>query len=335
MFRRTLCVAAALAAFAGPALSQADAWPNRPVRVVVPFAPGGSSDVVGRLVAEELSKAFGQPFVVENRAGAGGGVGTEFVAKAPADGYTLLVTGIGTNAINHALTERLGYDSNRDFAHITQVVAGPVVLVANPSFPARTLKDLVEYGKANPGKLSYATTHASSGHLTMELLKQVASSCPGGAKAAACKPLYMVPIPYRGAGPAITDVAGGQVPFMFVNQDTALPLVQSGKLRALAVSSAQRSPLYPTVPTVAESGYPGFAAVAWVGLSAPKATPKAIVDRIEGELVKALKAPAVRSKIESTGFVVVGSSQQDYTDMVRSETEKWTRVVKAAGIKAE
>jgi tripartite-type tricarboxylate transporter receptor subunit TctC len=327
-------VAAALVGFAVPTLSQ-EAWPSRPVRIVVPFAPGGSSDVVGRLVAEELSKAFGQPFIVDNRAGAGGGVGTELVAKAPADGYTLLITGIGTNAINHALNDRLGYDSNRDFAHITQVVAGPVVLVTHPSFPARTLKELVAHGKANPGKLSYATTFASSGHLTMEMFKQVASGCPAGTKPATCKPLYMVSIPYRGAGPAIADVVGGQVPFMFVNQDTALPLVRSGKLRALAVSSVQRNPLYPDVPTVAESGYPGFSAVAWVGLSAPQATPKAILDRIETKLTEALKSPAVRAKIESTGFVTVASSQREYADLVRSEIDKWTRVVKAAGIKGE
>lgn len=312
-----------------------DTWPTRPVKLVVPFPAGGASDLIGRVMAEELTKALGQPVVVDNRAGAGGAIGTTFVAKAPADGYTLLLSGIGTNAVNHAFNDRIGYDSLKDFVHITQAVEGPTVLVANTAYPARTLQELVADGKAHPTKLSYALTPASSGHLAMEMLKQVASECPRGSAPANCKPLFMVGIPYRGASPALTDVIGGQVPFMFVNQDTALPFVRSGKLRAIAVSSLKRNPLYPDVPTVAESGYPGFSAVAWIGLSAPRAVPAPIVERIGSSLRRALNSPQVKEKLESTGYVVVASEPAAYASLVESEIAKWTKLVKAQGIKPE
>lgn len=324
-------LSASLSALAQPA----EAWPTRPVKIVVPFPAGGASDLIGRIMAEELSKSLGQPVVVENRSGAGGAVGTAFVAKAPADGYTLLLSGIGTNAVNHAFNDKLGYDSLRDFVHITQAVEGPTVLVANTSYPARTLQELIADGKTHPSKLSYALTPASSGHLAMEMLKQVASECPRSVTPANCKPLFMVGIPYRGASPALTDVVGGQVPFMFINQDTALPFVRSGKLRALAVSSLQRNPLYPDVPTVAESGYPGFSAVAWIGLSAPRAVPTPIVERIGNDLRRALHNPAVKAKLESTGYVVVASQPAEYARLVESEIGKWTQLVKTRGIKPE
>ncbi|MGO4155521.1 Bug family tripartite tricarboxylate transporter substrate binding protein [Cupriavidus sp. YAF13] len=314
--------ALALAGIMATANAQGDTWPTKPVRMIVPFPAGGTSDIMGRLIAEQLGKALKQPFIVENKGGAGGTIGAEQAAKAPADGYTLLLSGIGSNAIAHGMSPKPNYDSSRDFIQISQLIAGPNVLVVNPAFPAKTFKEFVDYVKANPGKVNYGVTNASSGHLAMELLKQTAG-------------LNMVGIPYRGGGPALTDVLANQIPTMFVNQDAVLPYVKAGKLRALAVTSAQRNALFPDVPTVAESGYPGFSAVSWVGLSAPKGTPKAIVDKLEAEMMKAFRQPEVRAKLEANGFVVVASSSQDYTRFVRSETERWGKVIKEAGIKPE
>jgi len=324
--RRTFLAACALAlgslTIASAVLAQDDAWPSRPVKIIVPFPAGGTSDLMGRMIADQLSKALRQPFIVENKGGAGGTIGSEQAARAPADGYTLLLSGIGSNAIAHGMTPKPNYDSGRDFIHISQLESGPNVLVVNPAFPARTFKEFVAYVKANPGKVNYGVTNASSGHLAMELLKQTAK-------------LDMVGIPYRGGGPALTDVLAGQIPTMFVNQDAVLPYVKAGKLRALAVTSEQRNVLFPDVPTVAESGFPGFSAVSWVGLSAPKGTPKPIVDKLEATMIAAFKQPAVKEKLESTGFVVVASNSQDYTKFVQAETARWTKVIKEAGIRPE
>lgn len=326
--RRTFLAACMLAAFVAPAMpltalaQGGDNWPSRPVKLIVPFPAGGTSDIMARLIAEQLGKALKQPFVVENRSGAGGTIGSEQVARAPADGYTLLLSGIGSNAIAHGLTPKPNYDSLRDFVHISQLESGPNVLVVNPAFPARTFKEFIAYVKANPGKVNYGVTNASSGHLAMELLKQTAR-------------LDMTGIPYRGGGPALTDVLAGQIPTMFVNQDAVLPFVKAGKLRALAVTSAQRNPLFPDVPTVAESGFPGFSAVSWVGLSAPKGTPRPIVDKLESTMVKAFQQPEVREKLEANGFVVVASHSRDYTAFIQAETTRWAKVIQEAGIKPE
>jgi tripartite-type tricarboxylate transporter receptor subunit TctC len=322
--RRTVLTLAAFGATglqALPALAQAD-YPNRPVKLIVPFPPGGTSDIMGRLIAQELGKQLKQPFIVENKAGAGGAIGCEYVAKAPADGYTLLLSGIGSNAIIHGFSvPKPNYDSMRDFVHISQLAAGPNVLVVNPSFPAKTFKEFVAYVKAHPGKVNYGQIPASSGHLTTEYLKQVAG-------------LDMVGIGYKGGGPAITDLLGGQINAMFINQDSVLPHVKAGTLRALAVTSPQRNPLYPDVPTIAESGYPGFSAVSWIGLSAPKDTPKAIVDKLEAAMIKAFHDPAARAKLEATGFVVVASTSAEYTKFVQEEINRWTKVIQTAGLKA-
>ncbi|GAB7542491.1 Bug family tripartite tricarboxylate transporter substrate binding protein [Cupriavidus sp. 8B] len=317
-----LALAGVLPDIMAAAHAQGDTWPAKPVRMIVPFPAGGTSDIMGRLIAEQLGKALKQPFIVENKGGAGGTIGSEQAAKAPADGYTLLLSGIGSNAIAHGMTPKPNYDSSRDFIQISQLIAGPNVLVVNPAFPAKTFKEFVDYVKANPGKVNYGVTNASSGHLAMELLKQTAG-------------LNMVGIPYRGGGPALTDVLANQIPTMFVNQDAVLPYVKAGKLRALAVTSAQRNALFPDVPTVAESGYPGFSAVSWVGLSAPKGTPKPIVDKLEAEMMKAFRQPDVRTRLEASGFVVVASSSQDYARFVQSETVRWGKVIKEAGIKPE
>jgi tripartite-type tricarboxylate transporter receptor subunit TctC len=324
--------AAMLFIVSGVALAQAD-YPTKAVKVIVPFPPGGTSDVMARMMADALTKSMKQPFVVENVGGAGGVIGTDRGAKAAPDGYTIVQTGVGQSAVAHGLDANLKYDSNNDFIHLTQVNSGPNVLVVHPSQPFKTLKELVDYGKANPGKLNYGYTHAASGHMAMELLKQTVSACPAGKTD--CKGLYMVGIPYRGGGPMMTDLLGGQIPMMFINQDVAIQHVKAGKLRALAVSSDQRNPLYPDVPTVSESGYPGFSAISWSGMSLPKGTPKAIVDKLEAEMVKAIQSAEVKQRLESTGFVVPTLGATAYTAFVKSEKDRWTRVIKTAGITAQ
>lgn len=325
MNKRRMLAALALGVLAsqGPAaLAQSD-YPNRPVKIVVPFPAGGTSDIMGRIIAEELGKQLKQPFIVDNKGGAGGAIGTEQVAKAAPDGYTLLLSGIGSNAIIHGFASpKPPYDSMRDFVHISQLAAGPNVLVVNPSFPAKTFKEFIAYVKANPGKVDFGQVTASSGHLTTEYLKQVAG-------------LNMVGIAYKGGAPALTDVLAGQIPLMFTNQDAVLPHVKAGKLRALAVTSPKRNPMFPDVPTVAESGYPDFSAVSWTGLSAPKGTPREIVDKLEAAMVKAFNEPAARQKLEANGFVVVASHSADYTKFVQDEINRWTKVIQAAGIKPE
>lgn len=310
-----------LAATPFGAQAQSD-YPNKPVKIIVPFPAGGTSDLMGRIIADELGKQLKQPFIVDNKGGAGGAIGTDAAAKATPDGYTLLLSGIGSNAVIHGFQSPKPNYKESDFIHISQLASGPNVLVVNPDFPAKNFKEFIAYAKANPGKLNYGQVPASSGALTTEYLKQVAG-------------IDLVAISYKGGGPALTDVLGNQIPLMFTNQDAVLPHVKAGKLRALAVTSPQRNPLYPDVPTVAESGFPGFAAVSWTGLSAPKGTPKPIVEKLEAAMRKAFSEPAARAKLEATGFVVVGSSSADYTKFVDSEVARWTEVITKGGLKPE
>ncbi|MCP5282358.1 MAG: tripartite tricarboxylate transporter substrate binding protein [Rhodoferax sp.] len=303
------------------ALAQAD-YPNRPVKIIVTFPPGGTSDVMGRMIAEELGKHFKQPFVIENIGGAGGIVGTERAAKMAPDGYTLVQTGVGQNAVAHGLDPNLKYNSMADFIPITQVHSGPNVLVVHPGTPFKTVKDVVDFAKANPGKLDYGYTHAASGHMAMELFKQTAG-------------IYMTGIPYRGGGPMLSDLLGGTIPMMFINQDAALQHVKAGKMRALAVSSAQRNPLYPDVPTIAESGYKGFEALSWSGLSAIKGTPQPIVDKLEAAMVQIMQSDAIKQRMGSVGFVIPPQGAKPYAAFMQSEINTWTRVIKVAGIKPQ
>ena len=335
MIRRTLlCAAATLALMAAaPSHGQDAAWPNKPVKIVVPFPPGGTSDVMARMVSEELAKALKQPVIIENIGGAGGTIGTARAVKLPADGYTIIQTGVGQNAVAHGLDPKLPYDSIKDFIHVAQVHSGPNVLVVHPDQPFKTFKDLVDYVRKNPGKLNYGYTHAASGHMAMELLKQTASRCAPGVKV--CNGFFMVGIPYRGGGPMMTDLLGGQIPLMFINQDTALQHVRAGKLRALAVTSAQRNALYPDVPTISESGFPGFEALSWSGLSVARGTPQPVVDRLEAELGKIMQSPAIRQRMDALGFVIPAQGSKAYTAFVKGEYERWTTVIKAAGIKPE
>ncbi|MES2960635.1 MAG: tripartite tricarboxylate transporter substrate binding protein [Pseudomonadota bacterium] len=330
--RNFLGAAAALALLAAPAWAQ-EAWPTKPVKLISPFPAGGTSDVMARMIGEALSKELGQQFIVENIGGAGGTIGTLRAAKMTPDGYTIVQTGVGQNAVAHGLDPKLGYDSMRDFIHLAQVHSGPNVLVVHPSTPFKSFKELVDYVRANPGKLNYGFTHAASGHMAMELLKLEGSKCAPGAKD--CKGLFMVGIPYRGGGPMMQDLLGGQIPLMFINQDVALPHIKAGKLRALAVSSLQRNPLYPDTPTVAESGIPGFQALSWSGLSAIKGTPQPIVDKLEATLRKIMTSPEIKQRLESVGFVVPAPGAAAYTKFVQSELDLWTRVIKTAGIKPE
>ena len=330
MNRRILVLAAstalALAAQPGLALAQ-EAWPAKAVKIISPFPAGGTSDVMARMVAQALAKELGQPFIVENIGGAGGTIGTLKATQATPDGYTLAQSGVGQNAVAHGLDPKLGYDSMRDFSHVSQVHTGPNLLVVHPDQPFKTFQDLLAYIRKNPGKLNYGYTHAASGHMAMELLKQV-----GGING---QPLYIVGIPYRGGGPMMQDILGGQIPMMFINQDTALPHIKAGKLRALAVTSLQRNPLFPDVPTIAETGVKGYEALSWSGLSAIKGTPQPIVDKLEATMKKIMTSPEIRLRMESIGFIVPEQGGAAYTKFVKSEIELWTHVIKTAGIKAQ
>ena len=336
MIRRKLTGWLALAAaFAfGPTAAQAQEapWPGKPVKIVSPFPAGGTSDVMARMVAEALTKELGQQVIVENIGGAGGTVGTLRALKLPTDGYTIIQTGVGQNAVAHGLDAKLAYDSMRDFVHLAQVHTGPNVLVVHPGAPFKTFHELVEYVRKNPGRLNYGYTHAASGHMAMELLKQRASECPKGVKE--CNGFFMVGIPYRGGGPMLQDLLGGQFPLMFINQDVAMPHVRGGKLRALAVTSLTRNALYPEVPTIHESGFANFQALSWSGMSVAKGTPQPIVDKLEAALRKVTSAET-KQRLESVGFVVPPPGAAPYTQFVKSELDLWTRVIKAAGIKPE
>ena len=303
------------------ALAQAD-YPNKPIKIIVAFPPGGTSDVMARMVAEELGKALKQPVLVENIGGAGGIVGTDRAAKMAPDGYTLVQTGVGQNAVAHGLDPNLKYNSMTDFIPLTQVHSGPNVLVVHPATSFKTLKDVVDYAKANPGKLDYGFTHAASGHMAMELFKQTAG-------------IYMTGIPYRGGGPMLSDLLGGTIPMMFINQDAALQHVKAGKMRALAVTSAQRNALYPDVPTIAESGYKGFEALSWSGLSAIKGTPQPIVDKLEAAMVQIMQSDAIKQRMGSVGFVIPAQGAKPYAAFMQSEINTWTKVIKVAGIKPQ
>jgi tripartite-type tricarboxylate transporter receptor subunit TctC len=334
LMRLTFSAAAAMATMLPlGALAQAD-YPTKPIKLISPFPAGGTSDVMARMLAEELTKQLKQPVLVENIGGAGGVVGTDRAVKSPADGYTLIQTGVGQNAVAHGINPKVPYDSNKDFIHLTQVHSGPNVLVAHPSAPFNNFQEFLAYGRANPGKLNYGYTPAASGHMAMELLKQTASTCTG-AKKENCKPLFMVGIPYRGGGPMMTDLLGGQIPVMFINQDVALQHIKAGKLKALAVSSLQRNPLYPDVPTIHEAGFPGFSALSWSGISVIKGTPKPIVDKLEAAAVAAMRNPAIRTRMEANGFVVPEQGSAAYTQFVTNELDRWVRVIKVAGIKEE
>ena len=323
----TACVAGGIGLAGLPAAAQS-AWPTKPVKIIVPFAPGGTTDILARAVAPELSKAFGQPFVVENRAGAGGNVGADAVAKAPADGYTLLMGTVGTHAINKALYAKMPFDSQKDFAPITLVAGVPNVMVMNTEKAAalriNSVDDFIKYARANPGKLSMASSgNGTSIHLAGELFKSMTGT-------------FMTHIPYRGSGPALLDLIGGNVDVMFDNLPSSLPLIKGGKLKAFAVTSAQRSATMPDLPTIEEAGkLKGFDASSWFGLLAPAGTPPDIVSRIQQEVAKSLGTPAIKEKLLSQGAIPGGNTPAQFSDFINAEHKKWAQVVKVSGAKVD
>ena len=317
-----LILALLLACFAVPAVL-AQSWPTRPLKLIVPFPPGGTTDIMGRLVAQKLSEALGQPVVVDNRGGANGNIGSEAAAKSAPDGYSLIVSGVGSHAINQSLYRNIPFDVVKDFTHIAMIAKGPNTLVVTPSFPAQNLQELLVLAKAKPGALSYASSgNGSSNHLSSEMLKTRAG-------------VFITHIPYRGGNAALTDVMAGVLPMMFINFDAALPHVKAGKLRALAMTGSRRSAQLPDVPTVAESGFPGFAAESWTGLSGPAGLPRDVVARLNPEMHKAMQAPEVRERLTWLGLEPAPGTPEEMTVFVRSEVEKWGKVIKAAGAKVD
>lgn len=319
--RRRVFLSVALAVAASAAYAQSD-YPSRSLRMVVPFPPGGSTDIAARVVGERLGVALKQPVVIENRAGGGGSVGAEAVARMPADGYTMIMGVTGSHAINVSLT-KLRYHPLKDFDPITQVGTLPNVLVVHPSVPANTLGELIALAKREPGKLNYASLgNGTAAHLTLEMFKSLAG-------------VDIVHVPYAGSGPAINAMLAGQVQMMIDGLPSSLPHINAGKMKALAVTSIARSASVPQVPTIAESGFPGFSADAWNGLFVPKGTPPAIIDRLYQEVAGILKQPAVIERFASVGLVPVGSTPAEYTAYLQAEIEKWARFVKVSGAKVD
>jgi len=303
------------------ALAHAQPYPSRPVRIVVPFPPGGPTDIVARLVSQKMTEGLKQPVVVENRAGAGGVLGTEFVAKAPADGYTLLMGTIGGLAVSMSLLPDRGYDTLRDFAPITQAVNVTSILVTHPSVPVKSVPELLALARLHPGKLNYGSSGGGTvTHLAGELLKLM-----GG--------VNIIHVPYKGGAPALTAILSGEVDLTYENSLIIVPHIKSGKVRALGVTSAQRSKLLPDLPSVAEA-LPGYGASGWYGLVAPAATPKDVLARLNAEAVKALRSPDVADKLSGQGAEPAPGSPGDFAAFIRAEIDKWSKVVKAANMKA-
>ena len=312
-----------LAVASSLAYAQSAVYPNKPVRWVVPFPPGGSADIMGRMIGQDLAKALGQQVVIENRAGASAIVGSEYVAKSAADGYTLLQANVSQMTIHPSLYPRLPYDPLKDFAPVTVLGIVTSVMVTTPALPVASVRDLVAMAKKRPGQLNFTSSGAgSSTHLTGELLKQRAG-------------IAMTHINYKGSGPALTDVMAGFVEIMFENLPSALPFINANKLKVLAVTGKDRSPVLKSVPTLAESGFPGFNMVSWRALVAPAGTPRAVVDRLNAEVAKVLKTPEMKEKMTGLGTDVVANSPEQFAQYLREETAKWSKIVKDAGIKLE
>jgi tripartite-type tricarboxylate transporter receptor subunit TctC len=301
----------------------ADAYPTKPLRLIVPFPPGGPADVLARTVGDRLASTLGQPVVVDNRPGAGGNIGMELAAKAAPDGHTLVLAPAGNLTVNPSLYRNVPYDVARDFVPVTVIAAVPNVLVVNPQVPAKNLAELIAFAKANPGKLNYSSPGPGSGaHLAGELLKTSAG-------------IDIVHVPYNGIAPATTAVVAGDVQLMFAGAPAALPQVAGGKLRAIAVASPKRIASAPTVPTLDESGLPGFDVTSWYSIVAPAGTPPAVVDRLQKEIARALENPDVKAKLAGLGADPIANTPTDFAAMIRSETAKWGKIVKDANIRVE
>ena len=310
---------AAAALLFATATASAQNYPGKQIRFVVPFPPGGPADILSRTIGQSLAESWAQQVVIDNRAGAGGNIGAEIVAKAPPDGYTMLMGFVGTHAINSSLYRTMPFDAVKDFEPVALVAMVTIILVVHPSVPVKTVKELIALAKARPGELSFGSPgNGTPQHLAGELFNTMTG-------------VKMVHVPYKGAVPALTDLLGGRLSIIFSSMPPALPHVQTGKLRALGVTSAARSPAAPDVPTIAESGLKGYEVINWYGVLVPAKTPKEIVSKLNGEIVKIMNLPAVKERLAAQGAETYTSTPEKFADMIRTETEKWAKVVKFSG----
>ena len=323
MKNKILIVIAAFACAGAAAGTYAQTYPTKAVRFVVPFAPGGGSDLVARTVAMKLTEALGQPVVIDNRAGAAGSIGADIAAKSPPDGHTLLLGSNGPLAINPSLYAKLPYDAARDFAPVSLVTVMPFVLVVHPTLPVKSVKELIALAKARPGQLNYGSPgNGSTTHLANELLKSMTG-------------MQIAHVPYKGVAPAATDLISGNIQMMSGDLSTLMPHVRSGRMRPLAVTSARRSSLLPDMPTVAEAGVPGYEAIGWFGVLVPAGTPAAIVERLNSAMVKGLAAPDARQRLSAFGGDVAVGTPEQFAAHIRTEAAKWGKLIKAIGLKAD
>ena len=319
---RSARVLLAAVAFAAAVPLQAQNYPERPVRAVVPFPAAGGTDILARLFLQKIAERIGANFVIDNRAGAGGTIGTEIVAKAPADGYTILVCS-SRHTINPSVYKKLGYNPSRDFAPVTMIASGPGLLVVHPSVPAKSVKELIALAKAKPGQLNYASAgNGTPPHLAAELFKSMAG-------------VDLVHVPYKGNVPAFVDLISGAVSLSFPTITSGLPQVRAGKLRALGVTSKERSSVVPDVPTIAEAGLPGYESSTWYGMLAPAGTPRVVVNKLHHEMVEVLELSDIREKLAAQGLEPVGNAPAEFASIISAELVKWHKVVSAAGVKAE
>ncbi|MBI3714677.1 MAG: tripartite tricarboxylate transporter substrate binding protein [Betaproteobacteria bacterium] len=321
IFAASLAALAALVAVCLPAVAE-DKWPSKPIKYIVPFPPGGTTDILARLIGAKLATALGQPVLVDNKPGAGGNIGSDFVAKSAPDGYTILGGTISSHAINVSMYKQMPYDPIKDFQAVTLIGTNANVLIVDPKLAAKNVKELIAMAKAKPGSMSFASAgNGTSQHLSGELFKAMAG-------------LDMVHIPYKGSAPAISDVMGGQVPMMFDTTVVAAPHIKSGNVRALAVTSAKRVKGLDTIPTMAEAGVPGYELVSWQGVFAPAGTPKDIVKRLQSEIVKILAMPDIRERLDALGVEPVGNTPEEFSVFQKAEITKWAKVIKDAHIEA-
>ena len=320
---QALTVALALLVWYFPAASWAQAYPSKPVRYVVPFPAGASPDLIARLITERLTRMWGQQVLVDNRSGAGGTLGAAFAAKSPPDGYTLFQCNIASSAIAGSLYAKSPYDQQRDFAPISRIGTSPSAFVVHPSMPAKTIQEFIAYAKANPGKLSYGSSAAgTSPQLAMELFKLTAK-------------IDVVHVAYKGSPQALSDTIGGQIPVTAQTAPAVLPAIQSGRVRALAVTSLKRISQLPSVPTLAETALPGFEVNSWYGLCAPTGTPAPILDKVHTDLVAVLRIPEIQQRLNDMVIAVSPTSREEFAQFIRAESARWARVIKAAGIPQE
>lgn len=325
--KRCITACAFLAALTGGsalgAASESNAFPSRPIRIIVAYTPAGTTDILARAIGQKMTETWGQSIIIENRPGANGNIGTEIAARSTADGYTIVMGTAGTHSINNTLYPKLSWHAQRDFAPISLVAVVPNLLVVNNALPVKSVKELIAHARANPGRLSFGSPgNGATAHLSMELFKTLTGT-------------DMVHVPYKGSAGVLADVTSGQIALAMDNIPVYLPQAKAGKIRALGVSSSQRTAAAPDIPTVAEAGVPGFEALSWFGLLAPAKTPKGVIDKLAAETARILNLPDVRERIVGLGAQPVGGTPDEYARFIRSETVKWEKVIRAAGVKLE